>query len=127
MILPRNAGVGMSDLKTRVAGWIRSSRINRGMTQEELADRIGLSVQSVSAIENAKNLPALDTMVTLAEVLGLDLTEALGKHPLRPGELKVRSFVQRLDDDTLGLAVRQIETLVEHSERMARKRKSQPT
>ncbi|MCG5240960.1 helix-turn-helix transcriptional regulator [Azospirillum doebereinerae] len=100
------------------------------MTQEELADRIGLSVQSVSAIENARNLPGLDTMVVLADVLGLDLVETLGK-PNRPqhrmgAELKVQSLIQRLDDDSLGLAVRQLEILVEHSERLTQKRKSRP-
>lgn len=38
-----------------------------GMTQEELADRFGQSLQSVSAIENAKNIVALASMAALVE------------------------------------------------------------
>lgn len=116
----------MQDLRTRVAGWIRIGRNNRGMTQEELAERVSLSVQSISAIENARNLPGLDTMLALTEVLGLDVAEILGKstrpQPRLTIEAKARNLLERLDDETLGLAIRQLEVLVDHSERLAKKR-----
>jgi DNA-binding XRE family transcriptional regulator len=97
------------------------------MTQEDLADRANLSVQSISALENAKYLPALDTLVDLVEILGLDVTEVVSQshvpeHRLSQ-EAKAKSLLRRLDDDLLLVAVRQLEALVEHAERVDKSRK----
>ena len=109
------------DLKTQVAALIRASRTGHGMTQEDLADRANLSVQSISALENAKYLPALDTLVTLIEILGLDVSDLLSASKLPENRLaqeaRAKSLLRRLDDDLLMVAIRQVETLVEHGER----------
>ncbi|MBP2296613.1 DNA-binding XRE family transcriptional regulator [Azospirillum rugosum] len=94
------------------------------MTQEDLADRANLSVQSISALENAKYLPALDTLVDLVEILGLDVTDVVSpsqvpEHRLAQ-EAKAKSLLRRLDADLLLVAVRQLEALVEHAERAGR-------
>ncbi|MDQ2106473.1 helix-turn-helix transcriptional regulator [Azospirillum isscasi] len=117
----------VGDLKAQVAALIRASRTGRGMTQEDLADRANLSVQSISALENAKYLPALDTLVDLVEILGLDVTDVVSPTHV-PGhrltqEAKAKSLLRRLDDDLLLVAVRQIEALVEHAERSGKSRK----
>lgn len=112
------------DLKAQVAALIRASRTGRGMTQEDLADRANLSVQSISALETAKYLPALDTLVDLVEILGLDVTDVITASKLPEHRLvqeaKSKSLLRRLDDDLLLVAVRQIEVLVQHAERAGR-------
>ncbi|NYZ11614.1 helix-turn-helix transcriptional regulator [Azospirillum sp. RWY-5-1] len=115
------------DLKTQVAALIRASRTGRGLTQEDLADRANLSVQSISALENAKYLPALDTLVNLVEILGLDIADVIStshvpEHRLIQ-ETKAKLLFHRLDDDLLLVAVRQLEALVEHAERTGKSRK----
>ncbi|AIB12255.1 hypothetical protein ABAZ39_09620 [Azospirillum argentinense] len=115
------------DLKAQVAALIRASRTGRGMTQEDLADRANLSVQSISALENAKYLPALDTLVDLVEILGLDVTDVVSPSHVPERRLvqeaKAKSLFRRLDDDLLLVAIRQIEALVEHAERTRKSRK----
>lgn len=115
------------DLKAQVAALIRASRTGRGMTQEDLADRANLSVQSISALETAKYLPALDTLVDLVEILGLDVTDVIAASKLPEHRLiqeaKAKSLLRRLDDDLLLVAVRQIEVLVQHAERAGKSRK----
>ncbi|MGR0189137.1 MULTISPECIES: helix-turn-helix transcriptional regulator [Azospirillum] len=115
------------DLKAQVAALIRASRTGRGMTQEDLADRANLSVQSVSALENAKYLPSFDTLVDLVEILGLDVTDLMSGSNLSESRLvqeaKAKSLLRRLDDDLLLVAIRQIEALVEHAERVGKSRK----
>lgn len=115
------------ELKAQMAALIRASRTGHGMTQEDLADRANLSVQSVSALENAKYLPSLDTLVDLVEILGLDVTDVVSpshvpEHRLAQ-EAKAKSLLRRLDDDLLLVAVRQLEALVEHAERADKSRK----
>lgn len=115
------------DLKTQVAALIRASRTGHGMTQEDLADRANLSVQSISALENAKYLPALDTLVNLVEILGIDVANILTASTLPEHrvaqEAKAKSLFRRLPDDLLLVAVRQIEALLEHAERRPQQRK----
>ena len=115
----------VGDLKTQMASLIRAGRVGRGMTQEDLADRANLSVQSISALENAKYLPALDTLVDLVDILGLDVTDVVAPSKVSAHRLtqeaKVKSLLRRLDDDLVMVAVQQLEVLTEFSEKKKRR------
>lgn len=53
---------------------IRALRFERGeMTQQELAERIGVSRQTVNAIEGGKYSPSLEVAFRIARVLGAPL------------------------------------------------------
>ena len=52
-----------------VGARIRTIRKRRSLTQEDLAARIGRSVNSVSALERGLSKPAFDTLVRLASAL----------------------------------------------------------
>ena len=49
--------------------------LNKEMTQQELADRIGVSRQTVLAIEAGKYSPTLELAFRIAAVFGLPLDE----------------------------------------------------
>jgi transcriptional regulator with XRE-family HTH domain len=53
---------------------IRSERERAGLTQVELADRLGVVSQLVNMIENGKRAPPLETLQRIGEVLGLEIT-----------------------------------------------------
>lgn len=55
---------------------IREARIAAGLTQYELADKLGVKNIAVSAWELGKNNPQPNNMVALIEVLSLDPDEA---------------------------------------------------
>jgi len=59
----------------RVRNRIRELRTERGLTQQDLADAIGVSRQTVNAIEGEKYSPSLEAAFRIAEVLGKKLDE----------------------------------------------------
>lgn len=59
---------------TRITNDIRALRFHAGeMTQQELADRIGVTRQTVGAIEGEKYSPSLEVAFRIAEVFGVPL------------------------------------------------------
>ena len=51
----------------------------RGMTQEELAEKLDISRQAVSKWENGESVPDTDKLIRLGDVLGVSLDELAGK------------------------------------------------
>ena len=61
---------------TRVANRIRVLRFEHGeMTQAELAERIGVTRQTVIAIEQARYSPSLELAFQIAQVFGVALDD----------------------------------------------------
>lgn len=61
---------------TRVTNRIRELRFAAGeMTQAELADRIGMTRQSVIAIEQGRYSPSLEVAFKIAKALGVTLDQ----------------------------------------------------
>ena len=64
---------------TRVTNEIRRLRFaNAEMTQAELADRIGVTRQTVIAIEQGRYSPSLEMAFQIARVFGVPLDEVFG-------------------------------------------------
>jgi putative transcriptional regulator len=62
---------------TRVTNSIRALRFARGeMTQAELAERIGVTRQTLIAIEQGRYSPSLEIAFRIAHALGVRLDEA---------------------------------------------------
>jgi putative transcriptional regulator len=62
---------------TRVTNSIRSLRFANGeMTQAELAERVGVTRQTIIAIEQGKYSPSLEMAFQIARVFRLPLDEA---------------------------------------------------
>ena len=59
------------------AAVIKSLREKRGLTQRELADRIGVSDKAVSKWETARGLPDVGILDSLAQALGVSIAELL--------------------------------------------------
>jgi putative transcriptional regulator len=66
----------MAHPKVVIKNQIRGLRFASGeMTQQDLADRIGVSRQTVNAIEAAKYFPSLETAFRIARVFDKPLDE----------------------------------------------------
>lgn len=57
-------------------------RKRSGMTQEQLAERVGVSAQAVSKWENDASCPDIMTLPLLADIFGVTIDELLGKKPI---------------------------------------------
>ena len=58
---------------------IRTLRFHAGeMTQAELGEKIGVTRQTVAAIEQGKYSPTLEAAFRIADVLGVPLEEVFG-------------------------------------------------
>lgn len=64
---------------TRVTNEIRRLRFtNDEMTQSELADRIGVTRQTIIAIEQGRYSPSLEMAFQIARVFGVPLDDVFG-------------------------------------------------
>lgn len=68
--------------KALISNNIRSLRFFASeMTQQELADRVGVSRQTILAIENGKYYPSLELAFLIARAFGKPLDEVFAFHP----------------------------------------------
>ena len=72
-VVPPRVSSGSS---TRVRNNIRTLRFTYGeMTQQELADRVGLTRQTIIAVEQGRYSPSLEAAFKIARVFGVPLEE----------------------------------------------------
>ncbi|WP_312161148.1 helix-turn-helix transcriptional regulator [Phenylobacterium sp.] len=105
-------------MKQALGSKVRAARKRAGITQEELATKIGKTPESISNIERGRQLPMVDTLAVLADVLAVPLSELfddVGAPTQSPRRLRLeahlREMVRGLDDDTLATAIEQMEVL----------------
>jgi len=55
---------------------IRQERNNQNMTQEQLAEKAGISSVFLSQIENARKIPSLETVYKIVSSLGVTMESA---------------------------------------------------
>ena len=56
-----------------IANNLRQLRLNSGMTQEQVAEKIGVTRQALSSYESGRTHPDIDTLVQLSEIYGTDI------------------------------------------------------
>lgn len=66
-------------LESLVSQRIRDLRIHRGMTQSELAEKIGSKKPHISDLELGKTSPGLGVIAKLAQALGVEPEEILSE------------------------------------------------
>ena len=74
---------------TRVTNSIRITREGSGLTQAELAARIGVTRQTLIAIEQGKYSPSLELAFQIARVFGIGLDDIF-QYPADPSAQEKR-------------------------------------
>ncbi|HEY0797116.1 MAG TPA: helix-turn-helix transcriptional regulator [Acidisarcina sp.] len=72
-------------MKSRISNTIGELRAARSMTQQELADLILVTRQTVNAIEGDKYSPSLEVAFRIAHVFGVPLEAVFQYDPRRAG------------------------------------------
>jgi transcriptional regulator with XRE-family HTH domain len=114
-----------TDLKCQIGRGLARARTRRGLTQEELAGRVGRSVEAISNLERGVSFPSLKTMDALMRHLGISLRD-LGDEAALPEtartrlELRARAILDQLSDGFLELAIEQLTALAKRDTRPRR-------
>lgn len=103
---------------------IKKTRIERGMTQEELAEKVGVKKSAVAKWENGRVSEIKRTnLKNLADALGLDPNLLLGdeedsKKPveedgLTEGQQKLIAFAKTVPEDKVEMILKVMQSIVE--------------
>jgi transcriptional regulator with XRE-family HTH domain len=68
-------------LLRKIGGRILRRRKELGLTQQELADKLGISATNISPIEHGEQNLTIRTLAKLADVLGTTVVELVGGQP----------------------------------------------
>ena len=67
----------LNSLRRRFGAAIRAARLEKGMTQAELAERADLTLNYIGYLERATQTPSLDTVIRLGRALGMSGSDLL--------------------------------------------------
>lgn len=78
----------------RVGPIVERLRMEAGLTQAELARRVGTTQAAISKIETGRTVPGLELLDRLATALGRPITLTFGESPARPSLAERRRRVR---------------------------------
>lgn len=84
--------------QTKIGIFFRELRKEKGLTQEQLAERFGVSRRTVSRWETGSNMPDLDILIEIADYYEVELRELLD------GERKDERMDKELEETVLKVA-----------------------
>ena len=86
--------------KKLLAQRLTTKREDMGLSQQELAEAVGLSIRSVYTYENAISVPRVDNFKAIAYTFGVSSSLLLGdlRVPLRDSDLSVEEFLERFQN-----------------------------
>jgi transcriptional regulator with XRE-family HTH domain len=97
-------------LATSIGKSARAARVALGLSQADVAEKLGLSLEFVGRIERGVALPSVPTLVSLVQVLGVSSDALLGlsservTHTHRNAPPREQSRIRRLLDRRLNRA-----------------------
>ncbi len=103
------------DTKRLIGARIKSLRRGRGLTQEKVAERTGLSVNYLSRIERGLENPTLDTLLGLAKALKVEPLDLFTfEHEADPRRLRqsLVRLVSEAKDDQISQAAKVLRALL---------------
>jgi transcriptional regulator with XRE-family HTH domain len=107
------------NLKSHIGLRVKSSRRRAGLTQEQLAERVGKAVETISNIERGHSITGLETLEQIALVLHIPIIYFFeGFMPERrvtrrraEAQQHLLECADKLSDDQIAVAVRLLDAL----------------
>ena len=85
------------NLKQKLGKKIQYLRKNNRMTQDQLAEIIGMDTKNISRIENGNNYPTAENLTLIANALEVDVFELFVTHEIPYDEMK-QEVLNALED-----------------------------
>jgi len=99
----------MKNLAKRLGARIKALRKSRGLSQEQLAEKTGITPKYLSRLEVGQQNPSIETLAKLTEALDVELWELCDVgHEETQKELQetLRKIIHEADEKKLRLAVK---------------------
>lgn len=84
------------EINIKLGNRIKSLRLQRGLSQEKLAEAIDIATTSLSYVETGRGFMTLPTLEKLAKVLGVELYEIFQFSSIRTNEEMYNYLVSKL-------------------------------
>ena len=75
---------------------IRETRVNKGLTQQQVADSIGVTYQNISQYERGLRKPKNETLLQIADALGVSVYELIGFNGANTNDVPIAVLQQQL-------------------------------
>ncbi len=114
-IIKNDGGLKAVDKKQMIGARIKEIRNKKGLTQEQLSEKMEINPKYLSSIERGCENPTLNTLIKLSESLGVDLGQILSFTQIEePGERKsmVASLLDQADTEQLKLAYKVLSAIL---------------
>ena len=83
----------------KIGAKVKELRVQKGLTQEELADRTELSKGFISQLERDLTSPSIATLMDILQALGTDLKDFFNEEPEEQIVFKESDYFEKLDED----------------------------
>lgn len=103
------------DTKEMIGSRIREIRTKKGMTQEALAEKMGINPKFISSIERGKENPTLNTIINLADSLGVPIGEVFSFLELQDTSKRpagIRELVKNAEPEELKLILKVVSVVM---------------
>ncbi len=99
MLCLQKQGKAVTDHMSGFSERLGALRRQRGLTQAELAARLGISKSAVSMYERGNREPELDLLEKMADLFGVGVSALLGREePLVNGDPELTEYLESLRD-----------------------------
>jgi transcriptional regulator with XRE-family HTH domain len=111
--------IDLKELASVVGRAIARQRMRCGLTQEDVAERLGVGNEAVSRIERGVVMPNVARLVELAAIFGCETAELLTEASLNPNDQasRVARLLAALDSEDRRLIVELVGRLAERMSR----------
>ena len=110
-----DGGLKAVDKKQLIGARIKEVRNKKGLTQEQLSEKMEINPKYLSSIERGCENPTLNTLLRLSETLEVDLGQILSFTQIEdPGERKllVTTLLEQADTEQLKLAYKVLSAIL---------------
>jgi len=94
----------MMNLKKMIGARIQKLRKQKGLTQDALSEKVNISSKYLSSIERGKENPTLNTFISIAEELSVDIEEFFTEIQIEDPKITkemILALVDEVDEDQL--------------------------
>jgi transcriptional regulator with XRE-family HTH domain len=101
-------------IKRLVGIRIKHLRKTKGISQEKLSEKIGMSSKYLSSIERGKENPTFDTFIKLAKALNIEISELFNytdDKSVQESKKYLRDLIKGSDKEKLDLAVKMLRSI----------------